>query len=59
MFDLVNDIESYPNSCRGRPRIDLAQANTVEATLDIVLDPSELQKRAITLKRPSVRHRIS
>jgi ribosome-associated toxin RatA of RatAB toxin-antitoxin module len=37
MFDLVNDIESYPKFlhwCRGA-RIELTQGNTIEATLDI------------------------
>jgi ribosome-associated toxin RatA of RatAB toxin-antitoxin module len=37
MFELVNDIESYPKFlhwCRGA-RIDLKQGNTIEATLEI------------------------
>lgn len=37
MFDLVNDVESYPQFlhwCRGA-RIDLKQGNTIEATLEI------------------------
>ena len=37
MFDLVNDVESYPKFlhwCRGA-RIGLTQGNTVEATMDI------------------------
>jgi ribosome-associated toxin RatA of RatAB toxin-antitoxin module len=55
MFDLVNDIESYPKFlhwCRGA-RIDLAQANTVEATLDIgVLGFHQSFRTRNTLKRP-------
>jgi ribosome-associated toxin RatA of RatAB toxin-antitoxin module len=37
MFDLVNDVESYPKFlhwCRGA-RVDLRRGNTVEATLEI------------------------
>lgn len=37
MFDLVNDVESYPKFlhwCRGA-RIDILQGNTLEATLDV------------------------
>jgi ribosome-associated toxin RatA of RatAB toxin-antitoxin module len=37
MFDLVNDVESYPHFlhwCKGA-RIDQRQGNTIEATLDI------------------------
>jgi ribosome-associated toxin RatA of RatAB toxin-antitoxin module len=55
MFDLVNDIESYPKFlhwCRGA-RIDLAQGNTVEATLDIgVLGFHQSFRTRNTLQRP-------
>jgi ribosome-associated toxin RatA of RatAB toxin-antitoxin module len=55
MFDLVNDIESYPKFlhwCRGA-RIELAQANIVEATLDIgVLGFHQRFRTRNTLKRP-------
>ena len=55
MFDLVNDIESYPKFlhwCRGA-RIDLAQGNAVEATLDVgVLGFHQSFKTRNTLKRP-------
>ena len=55
MFDLVNDIESYPKFlhwCRGA-RIDLAQGNTIEATLDIgVLGFQQSFRTRNTLTRP-------
>src|SRR5262245_13579590 len=55
MFDLVNDIEQYPKFlhwCKGA-RIDLRQANTVEATLDIgVLGFQQSFRTRNTLKRP-------
>ena len=55
MFDLVNDIESYPKFlhwCRGA-RIDLKQGNTVEATLDIgVLGFHESFRTRNALERP-------
>ena len=55
MFDLVNDIESYPEFlhwCRGA-RIDLAQGNTVEATLDIgALGFQQSFRTRNTLQRP-------
>ena len=55
MFDLVNDIERYPEFlhwCRGA-RIDLKQGNTVEATLDIgVLGFHQSFRTRNTLERP-------
>jgi ribosome-associated toxin RatA of RatAB toxin-antitoxin module len=55
MFDLVNDIESYPKFlhwCRGA-RIDLTQGNTVEATLDIgALGFHQSFRTRNTFKRP-------
>jgi ribosome-associated toxin RatA of RatAB toxin-antitoxin module len=55
MFDLVNDIEQYPEFlhwCRGA-RIDLKQGNTVEATLDIgVLGFQQSFRTRNTLRRP-------
>ena len=55
MFDLVNDIEQYPEFlhwCRGA-RIDLEQGNTVEATLDIgVLGFQQSFRTRNTLRRP-------
>ena len=55
MFDLVNDVESYPKFlhwCRGA-RVDLEQGNTVEATLDIgVLGFHQSFRTRNTLKRP-------
>ena len=56
MFDLVNDIESYPRFlhwCSGA-RIDVRQGNTVEATLDIgVLGFRRSFRTRNTLTRPS------
>ncbi len=58
MFDLVNDVESYPKFlhwCRGA-RVDLEQGNTVEATLDIgMLGFQQSFRTRNTLVRP---HRI-
>jgi ribosome-associated toxin RatA of RatAB toxin-antitoxin module len=55
MFDLVNDIESYPEFlhwCRGA-RIDARQGSTVEATLDIgVLGFQQSFRTRNTLLRP-------
>ena len=55
MFDLVNDIESYPKFlhwCRGA-RIDVRQGNTVEATLEIgVLGFQQSFRTRNTLARP-------
>ena len=55
MFDLVNDIESYPRFlhwCRGA-RIDLRQGDTIEATLDIgALGFHQSFRTRNTLKRP-------
>jgi ribosome-associated toxin RatA of RatAB toxin-antitoxin module len=55
MFDLVNDVESYPKFlhwCRGA-RIDVARGNTVEATLDIgVLGFQQSFRTRNTLARP-------
>ena len=55
MFDLVNDIEQYPEFlhwCRGA-RIDLEQGNTVEATPDIgVLGFQQSCRTRTTLRRP-------
>ena len=55
MFDLVNDVESYPKFlhwCRSA-RIDLEQGNTIEATLDIgVLGLHQSFRTRNTLKRP-------
>ena len=55
MFDLVDDIESYPKFlhwCRGA-RIDLEQGSTVEATLDIgVLGFHQSFRTRNTRKRP-------
>jgi ribosome-associated toxin RatA of RatAB toxin-antitoxin module len=56
MFDLVNDIESYPlflHWCSGA-RIDVRQGNTVEASLDIgVLGFRRSFRTRNTLARPS------
>jgi ribosome-associated toxin RatA of RatAB toxin-antitoxin module len=55
MFDLVNDIESYPKFlhwCRGA-RIDMLQGNTLEATLDVgVLGFHQSFRTRNTLTRP-------
>src|SRR5688572_25918477 len=55
MFDLVNDVESYPKFlhwCRAA-RIDLKQGNTIEATLDIgVLGFHQSFTTRNTLQRP-------
>jgi ribosome-associated toxin RatA of RatAB toxin-antitoxin module len=55
MFDLVNDIESYPRFlhwCSGA-RIDVRQGNTIEATLDIgVLGFHRSFRTRNTLRRP-------
>ena len=55
MFDLVNDIERYPEFlhwCRGA-RVDLVQGSTIEATLDIgVLGFHQSFRTRNTLKRP-------
>jgi ribosome-associated toxin RatA of RatAB toxin-antitoxin module len=55
MFDLVNDIEKYPQFlhwCRGA-RIDTRYGSTVEATLDIgVLGFQRSFKTRNTLRRP-------
>jgi ribosome-associated toxin RatA of RatAB toxin-antitoxin module len=55
MFDLVNDVESYPKFlhwCRGA-RIDVRQGNTMEATLDIgVLGFQQSFRTRNTLRRP-------
>ena len=55
MFDLVNDIESYPKFlhwCRGA-RIDLQRGNTLEATLDIgVFGFQQSFRTRNTLSRP-------
>jgi ribosome-associated toxin RatA of RatAB toxin-antitoxin module len=55
MFDLVNDIERYPQFlhwCRSA-RVDLRQGATVEATLDIgVLGFHQSFRTRNTLKRP-------
>jgi ribosome-associated toxin RatA of RatAB toxin-antitoxin module len=55
MFDLVNDVESYPQFlhwCRGA-RIDLRQGNTVEATLEIgALGFQQHFRTRNTLQRP-------
>ena len=55
MFDLVNDVESYPKFlhwCRGA-RIESRQGNTVEATLDIgVLGFHQSFRTRNTLQRP-------
>jgi ribosome-associated toxin RatA of RatAB toxin-antitoxin module len=55
MFDLVNDIESYPQFlhwCRGA-RIDVRQDESVEATLDIgVLGLQQSFRTRTTLARP-------
>ncbi len=55
MFDLVNDVESYPKFlhwCRGA-RVDLKQGNTVEATLEIgVLGFQQSFRTRNTLQRP-------
>lgn len=55
MFDLVNDVERYPSFlhwCRGA-RVDRAQGNTVEATLDIgVLGFHQSFRTRNTLVRP-------
>ena len=55
MFDLVNDIEKYPEFlhwCRGA-RVDVRQGNTIEATLDIgVLGFQRSFRTRNTLRRP-------
>ena len=55
MFDLVNDVESYPKFlhwCRGA-RIDIVQGNTLEATLDVgVLGFHQSFRTRNTLTRP-------
>ena len=55
MFDLVNDIESYPQFlhwCRGG-RIDMRQGSMLEATLDIgVLGFHQSFRTRNTLTRP-------
>jgi ribosome-associated toxin RatA of RatAB toxin-antitoxin module len=55
MFDLVNDVESYPKFlhwCRGA-RIDVRHGNTVEATLDIgMLGFQQSFRTRNTLVRP-------
>jgi ribosome-associated toxin RatA of RatAB toxin-antitoxin module len=55
MFDLVNDVERYPEFlhwCRGA-HVDSIQGNTVEATLDIgVLGFHQSFRTRNTLKRP-------
>jgi ribosome-associated toxin RatA of RatAB toxin-antitoxin module len=55
MFDLVNDVESYPKFlhwCRGA-RIDSKHGNTVEATLDIgVLGFHQSFRTRNTMQRP-------
>ena len=55
MFDLVNDIESYPKFlhwCRGA-RIDLQRGDTLEATLDIgVFGFQQSFRTRNTLSRP-------
>jgi ribosome-associated toxin RatA of RatAB toxin-antitoxin module len=56
MFDLVNDIDSYPQFlhwCSGA-RVDVRQGNMVEATLDIgVLGFHRSFRTRNTLARPS------
>lgn len=56
MFDLVNDIESYPRFlhwCRGA-RVEVRQGNTLEATLDIgVLGFQQSFRTRNTLQRPA------
>jgi ribosome-associated toxin RatA of RatAB toxin-antitoxin module len=56
MFDLVNDVERYPEFlhwCRGA-RIDARQGNTIEATLDIgVLGFERSFRTRNTLLRPT------
>jgi ribosome-associated toxin RatA of RatAB toxin-antitoxin module len=55
MFDLVNDIESYPKFlhwCRGA-RVDVRQGSTIEATLEIgVLGFQQSFRTRNTLHRP-------
>jgi ribosome-associated toxin RatA of RatAB toxin-antitoxin module len=55
MFDLVNDVESYPRFlhwCRGA-RIDQRQGNTIEATLEIgALGFQQHFRTRNTLQRP-------
>jgi ribosome-associated toxin RatA of RatAB toxin-antitoxin module len=55
MFDLVNDIEKYPEFlhwCRAA-RVDVRQGNTIEATLDIgVLGFQRSFRTRNTLRRP-------
>jgi ribosome-associated toxin RatA of RatAB toxin-antitoxin module len=55
MFDLVNDVESYPKFlhwCRGA-RVESIQGNTVEATLEIgVLGFHQRFRTRNTLQRP-------
>jgi ribosome-associated toxin RatA of RatAB toxin-antitoxin module len=56
MFDLVNDIESYPQFLHwcSSARIDVRQGNTIEATLDIgVLGFHRSFRTRNTLARPS------
>jgi ribosome-associated toxin RatA of RatAB toxin-antitoxin module len=57
MFDLVNDVESYPKFlhwCRAA-RIDLVQGKTVEATLEIgVLGLHQSFRTRNTLQRPEL-----
>jgi len=55
MFDLVNDIESYPKFLHwcGGARIDVRQGSTIEATLDIgVLGFQRSFRTRNTLTRP-------
>ncbi len=55
MFDLVNDVESYPKFlywCRSA-RVDARQGNTIEATLEIgVLGFQQSFRTRNTLRRP-------
>ncbi|HVY64495.1 MAG TPA: type II toxin-antitoxin system RatA family toxin [Gammaproteobacteria bacterium] len=55
MFDLVNDVESYPKFlhwCRGA-RIDARQADSIEATLEIgALGFQQSFRTRNTLRRP-------
>jgi ribosome-associated toxin RatA of RatAB toxin-antitoxin module len=55
MFDLVNDVEKYPEFLHwcGAARIDARQGNTIEATLDIgVLGFQRSFRTRNTLRRP-------
>jgi ribosome-associated toxin RatA of RatAB toxin-antitoxin module len=56
MFDLVNDVESYPSFlhwCRGA-RIEARQGSSIEATLDIgVLGFHQSFRTRNTLQRPA------